>query len=67
MNSWLPLLYQFLIGGIIFFIGIIIPWKLKDHNWKTKEDRRTLLYMLGGFTAYLILTVLWMLYGLGKI
>ncbi|MFC2157615.1 hypothetical protein ACFLT9_07260 [Acidobacteriota bacterium] len=67
MSSWLPLLYHFLIGGIIFLIGIVIPWKVKDHSWKRKEDRRTLLYMLGGFAAYLFLTVLWMLYGLGKI
>ena len=64
---WLPLLYQFIVGGIIFIIGVLIPWKLRDYSWKKREDRRTLYFMGGGFAAYLVLTILWMLLGLGKI
>ena len=67
MTIWLPLLYQFLIGGIIFFIGIVIPWRQRDYSWKKREDRLTLVYMILGFFLYFILQTLWTLYAIGKI
>jgi len=67
MTTWLPLIYQFLIGGIIFFIGIVIPWRKGDYSWNKREDRLTLVYMILGFFLYLTLQTLWTLYAIGKI
>lgn len=67
MTTWFPLIYQFLIGGIIFFIGIVIPWRQRDYSWNKREDRLTLVYMILGFFLYLTLQTLWTLYAIGKI
>ena len=67
MTTWLPLIYQFLIGGIIFFIGIVIPWRQRDYSWNKREDRLTLVYMILGLFLYLTLQTLWTLYAIGKI
>jgi len=58
MPFW-SLIYQFAIGGIIFFVGIFISWRTKDYSWHKKEDRRVLLFMVGGFLFYLVFQLLW--------
>jgi hypothetical protein len=67
MSYWLPLIYQFAVGGFIFAIGFLIPWRRGDYIWRRKEDRFTLLAMVFTVLVYFILQVLWNLYGLGKI
>jgi hypothetical protein len=64
---FLSLVYQFIIGGAIFFLGIILSWRTKDYSWQTKHDRRILLLMIGGFVFYFISQLLWHLVGVGKI
>jgi hypothetical protein len=61
------LLYQFLVGGAIFTLGIIIPWRSGDYSWSRREDRRTVGYMLAGFIIYLVGQVLWYCFGSGVI
>jgi hypothetical protein len=52
-------IYQFVVGGIIFFLGIFLSWRTKDYSWQKKEDRRVLIFMTGGFLFYLIFQLLW--------
>jgi hypothetical protein len=61
------LIYQFVIGGAIFFLGIVLSWRTKDYSFKKKDDRRILFFMIGGFVFYFIFQLLWHLVGVGKI
>ncbi len=58
MNIW-PLVYQFLIGGAIFFLGFVLSWKSGDYSKKRKSDRLVSFFMILGFFLYLIVQVIW--------
>jgi hypothetical protein len=60
------LLYQFLVGGVFFTIGIAVPWRAGDYSWKKRGDRRLLFSMLAAFLFYLILQSAWHLYAAGS-
>jgi hypothetical protein len=66
MNTF-SLIYQFLIGGVIFAAGIWLAWSSRDYSWEKREDRLTLLYMVAGFFLYCVFQTLWHLTALGKI
>jgi hypothetical protein len=63
----LSLVYQFVIGGIIFFLGIVLSWRTEDYSWRNKDDRRILIFMIGGFIFYVVSQFMWHLAGVGKI
>jgi membrane protein DedA with SNARE-associated domain len=63
----LSFFYQFIIGGALFFIGLIFPLLSGDFSWKKKEDRLTLIFMILVFSLYLIFQALWYLYAVGKL
>jgi hypothetical protein len=63
----LSLVYQFVVGGAIFFLGLFLSWRTEDYSWRKKPDRRILLFMVGGFVFYLVSQLLWHLVGVGKI
>lgn len=64
---WLPFIYQFLVGGIIFAIGIFLAWRSGDLSWKRREDRVTTILLVVMVLAYFVGQLLWQLYGLGLI
>ena len=64
---FLSLVYQFVIGGVIFFLGIVLSWRTKDYSCQKKNDRKILFFMIGGFAFYFIFQLLWHLAGIGKI
>lgn len=55
----LPLVYQFVIGGIIFFLGFVLSWKSGDYSIKRRNDRLVFVFMIFGFFLYLIVQVIW--------
>ena len=59
------LLYQFLVGGAFFTLGLVIPWRAGDYSWKKPGDRRLLLPIVAAFFLYLILQSVWHLYAAG--
>lgn len=61
------LLYQFIVGGLIFFIGIFAALRVRDYSWKNKSDRTLLAAMILGFLIYLLSHILWYLLGLGRL
>jgi hypothetical protein len=63
----LSLVYQFLIGGVIFAAGVFLSWTSKDYSWKRREDRLTLSYMLFGFFLYCVLQTIWHFHAKGVI
>jgi hypothetical protein len=58
MNIW-PLVYQFVIGGAIFFLGFVLSWKSGDYSKKRKNDRLVSLFMILCFSLYLVVQVIW--------
>ena len=60
-----PLLYQFLVGGVFFAVGIAIPWRAGDYSWKKRGDRHLLLSMMAAALVYLVLQSAWHLYAAG--
>ena len=56
------LLYQFIVGGVFFTIGLVVPWRAGDFSWKNRSDRRLLLAMLLACLCYLIIQSVWHLY-----
>jgi len=59
------LLYQFIVGGVFFTIGLVVPWRAGDFSWKKRGDRRLVLSMLVACLFYLILQTVWHLYAAG--
>lgn len=64
---WDSFIYYFVVGGLIFFISLLLSWRGGDHSWKRREDRRCVIYLLAGFAFYLLLYLLWQLYAMGTI
>ena len=64
---FLSLVYQFVIGGAIFFLGIVLSWRTKDYSCQKKNERKILFFMIGGFVFYFVFQLLWHLAGIGKI
>ena len=59
------LLYQFVVGGVFFTVGIAIPWLAGDYSLKKSGDRRLLISMLAACLFYLVLQSAWHLYAAG--
>lgn len=57
--NFLSLIYQFLIGGVIFSVGLFFAWFSRDYSWKKREDRLTLIYMVSGYILYCAFQTLW--------
>ena len=60
------LLYQFLVGGLFFTVGIAVPWFSGDYTVKKRADRRLLFAMLAAAMVYLVLQSAWHLYAAGS-
>jgi len=57
-----PLLYQFIVGGCLFAVGLVIPWRAGDFSWRRRRDRRLLLSVLLAFVFYLLMQTTWHLF-----
>lgn len=60
------LLYQFLVGGVVFAVGIAIPWRSGDYSLKKRADRRLLISIVAAALFYLVLQSAWHLFAAGS-
>lgn len=60
------ILYQFVVGGVFFALGIAIPWRAGDYSVKRRGDRRLLFSMMVAALFYLALHSAWHLYAAGS-
>jgi len=60
------LLYQFIVGGVFFAIGIAVPWRAGDYSLKKRGDRRLLISIVVAALCYLALHSAWHLYAAGS-
>lgn len=60
------LLYQFIVGGVFFVIGIAVPWRAGDYSLKKRGDRRLLVSIVLAALCYLVFQSAWHLYAAGS-
>jgi len=58
---WLPFGYHFLVGGIIFFSGIVLYHFLTEKDVKRYDGLSSVLFCLAAFCFYFIGTGIWQL------
>ena len=61
--AWLSFWYQYLVGGLIFFIGLWVVFRQGEAGLKTRRQRRHLVLLLGGFFVIFGLQLALMLLG----
>ncbi len=65
-HSWLPFLYQYGLGGIIFIFGIVLTLKAGSFSPKTNaKHKKWLSILILGFVWYLVMHGAWILAALG--
>ncbi len=51
----LPYLYQYIVGGAVFKIGLDLAWKAGEVGIDTPRNRRRLGVFVGGFLFFAVL------------
>lgn len=54
-HSWLPYIYQYGLGAVIFCVGLLITLKSGSLDLRRKQHRRWLIILLIGFVWFLTL------------
>lgn len=57
-SPWFPYLYQYCIGGTVFFSAIFIALRKRALQLSFKRDRNLLLQLVAGFILYAALHAL---------
>lgn len=57
-SIWLPLIYQYSIGGIVFTTAIIIAIRKGALSLKLRKDKRILFQLIGGFILYITIHII---------
>ena len=55
MSELIPVIYQYGVGGIVFFVGLVLVTKSRMLDLKTTHGKRWLALLLGGFAFFLCL------------
>jgi len=58
-TNWLQIAYQYGIGGIFFAVTAWLCFQQGGARLSSKQDRRLLKILLGGYFVYLIFNILW--------
>jgi hypothetical protein len=60
--NWTELIYQYVIGGIFFFVTLYLCFRPGASDTKNPSDKRALKYLLIGFFGYLFVHTAWILF-----
>ena len=50
----LPYVYQYLVGGAVFGLGIVLAWRSGEVGLDTQRNRRRLGVLLAGFAFFAV-------------
>ena len=56
-------LYQYLVGGVVFALGIYCGVRTGAFSWQDEQGRRRLLLMLLGMLLFIVLQGAFLLFG----
>ncbi len=59
--NWLQLAYQYIVGGLFFFITLYLCFGPGASSRENPSDRRALFYLLIGYAGYFILHTAWII------
>lgn len=57
--NWPQFAYQYIIGGIIFFVGLLIPILTGGWKFKSAKDTKLLIILLVGLVYYALGHGIW--------
>ncbi|MCP4135328.1 MAG: hypothetical protein GY754_30445 [bacterium] len=57
-SPWFPLAYQYLIGGVVFSLSIILAIKKRALKLELKKDKRIFFQLIVGFFIYLTMHII---------
>ncbi|MGE3182460.1 MAG: hypothetical protein AB7N71_12580 [Phycisphaerae bacterium] len=58
-SIWLPYIYQYGVGGVIFIIGLIVIIRSGACNFARKQDRFWFGVLIAGFLYYAGVHLIW--------
>ncbi len=59
------LVYQYVVGGLVFLAGLVLAWQSGSYSWKRAEDRATALALAFIFLFYFSGHLAWHVLALG--
>lgn len=66
LHNWDSFLYQFIVGGFLFSLGIILPIASGDVRWSRLEDRYTVVAIVLAMLSILTLFTAWQFYAIER-
>jgi len=57
-HTWLPFIYLYGFGGVLFILGVIITLKAGSFNLKRKAHKKWMWVLLFGFVWYMMMHAL---------
>jgi len=66
-HTWLPFIYLYGMGGILFTIGVVLTYKIGSMNLKRKHHQRWFALLFFGFFWYMVLHAFLNLAALGHV
>jgi hypothetical protein len=57
--NWLQLAYEYILGGLFFFVTLRLCFGPGAASLRSAADRRTLAWLLAGLAGYLVLHLVW--------
>jgi len=59
--NWLQLSYQYIVGGLFFFVTLYLCFRPGASELGNSSDRRALVYLIVGFIGYLAMHTAWVI------
>jgi hypothetical protein len=59
MSPWLPWVYQYSVGGVLFVISVWVLCQVGALRPARRGDRWLLLAMIGGLLAFMAIHAIW--------
>jgi len=63
-HNWDSFLYQFIVGGLFFLFGIVMPVVHKDVNLARRDDRWTIGIIFTALLVFILSIIAWQLYAI---
>jgi hypothetical protein len=62
VTNWPQFAYQYIVGGIFFFVTLYLCFRPGASDPENPSDRRALKYLLVGFVGYALVHAAWVLF-----
>lgn len=66
LHNWDSFIYQFLAGGVLYAVGLVLPIMAGDVKWSRASDRRTIIWLIAGMVLFLSFFMVWQLFAIKR-